>query len=87
MNFGEKEFLDVEGLKLYTQKILELISRKADVTTVQQEITALKTLIGDVNQLGESYKNIVTALLSEILRAQTAEKELSNTLEWGILGE
>lgn len=87
MAFETKQYLDIEGLKAYTSKILSLIANKADVSTVNVEIAALKALIGDVTLLGENYKNLVIALLAEINRAQEAEKVLSLSHSWGTLGQ
>lgn len=86
MTFETKEYLDIEGLKSYTSKILDLISKKADSSVVNAELIALKAIIGDVNQLGDKYKNLVVALLAEIERAKAAEEQLSNSFDWGRLG-
>lgn len=85
-DFETKEFLDVEGLKAYTAKILDLISKKADSQVVTAELVALKALIGDVNLLGDKYKNLVVALLAEIERAKEAEAALSSSFDWKQLG-
>lgn len=87
MAFETKEYLDLEGLKAYTAEILELIAQKADSSIVATEIVALKALIGDVNSLGENYKNVVIALLGEIERAKAAEEKLASALNWGELGQ
>ena len=87
MAFETKKYLDLEALKVYTAKILDLIAKKADASAVETELEAVKALIGDVDQLGENYKNVVIALLAEIERAKSAESALSSSLDWGTLGQ
>lgn len=81
-----RKYLDYEGLKAYTSKILELIAKKADQSVLEQEIQALNDMIGDTTQL-KDYENIVDALLAEIERAKEAESALTSSFDWGTLGQ
>lgn len=82
-----QEFLDINGLRTYTDKILELINQKANSSLVEAEIATLQALIGDINLLGENYKNVVVALLAEIDRAKTEEQKITSSFSWGKLGQ
>lgn len=82
-----KEFLDIDGLRIYTDQILELIEKKADSSLIETEIATLQALIGDINLLGENYKNVVIALLAEVERAKLEEQKITSSLSWGVLGE